>query len=284
MLDITHLFFNYPGKREPLYNDLSISFPQGRIYGLLGKNGSGKSTLLYLISGLLRPRKGNIRFMGEQTIPRLPSILSNMFILPEEFSLPKCDFKTFVRRNAIFYPRFSEEMLRASLDEFEMPYDMPLNELSMGNKKRAYVCFALATNVSLLLMDEPTNGLDIPSKSQFRRAISRSMTDNKSVIISTHQVKDVDTLLDHITIIDSGRIMINSSIADIQQNLTFDERGIDESTDDAIFTQQSLRGNKVICRNTDNEDTPFDLELLFSAIVGGKADTINAILNTATRK
>lgn len=284
MLDISNLVFNYPGKKEPLYDGLSISLPQGHVYGLLGKNGSGKSTLLYLISGLLRPKKGTIRFMGEQTILRLPSILSNMFILPEEFSLPKCDFKTFVRRNAVFYPRFSEEMLHASLDEFEMPYDMPLNELSMGNKKKAYVCFALATNVSLLLMDEPTNGLDIPSKSQFRRAIARTMTNHKSVIISTHQVRDVDTLLDHITIIDSGRILLNSTTAALQQSLTFDERGINESTDDAIFTQQSLKGNKVICRNDGYDDTPFDLELLFSAAVGGKADTINAILDAGTNK
>ena len=279
MLDISHLRFGYHGKRNPLYSDLSLCLPQGHVYGILGKNGSGKSTLLYLISGLLRPQGGKIRFMGDETSQRRPSTLSRIFILPEEFYLPDCNFMTFVRRYAKFYPKFSYETLRASLDTFDMPEDMPLNELSMGNKKKAYVCFALATNVPLLLMDEPTNGLDIPSKSQFRRVISRTMTDDKSVLISTHQVRDVDTLLDHVTIIDSGRVLLNSDTYNITSRLTFDERGMNEPADDAIFAQPSLKGNKVICRNTGGEDTPFDLELLFTAVVSGKAEAISNIIN-----
>lgn len=166
MLDISHLRFGYHGKRNPLYSDFSLCLPQGHVYGILGKNGSGKSTLLYLISGLLRPQGGKIRFMGDETSQRRPSTLSRIFILPEEFYLPDCNFMTFVRRYAKFYPKFSYETLRASLDTFDMPEDMPLNELSMGNKKKAYVCFALATNVPLLLMDEP------PTVWTFRRRAS----------------------------------------------------------------------------------------------------------------
>ena len=173
MIDINKVSFGYPGHGN-LYSNLEFSLPQGNIYGLLGRNGSGKSTLIYLIAGLLRPRKGNILFMGDDTKKREPKTLSNIFILPEEFTLPKYNFKKYVKRYAPFYPRFSEETLKTCLSEFDMPYDMPMGELSMGNKKKAYVCFALATNVSLLLLDEPTNGLDIPSKVQFRRAISKN--------------------------------------------------------------------------------------------------------------
>ena len=269
MTDINNVSFGYPGHGN-LYENLDFSLPQGNIYGLLGRNGSGKSTLLYLIAGLLRPRKGSILFMGDNTVKREPKTLSNMFILPEEFSLPKCNFMKFVRRYAPFYPRFSEETLKTCLAEFDMPYDMPMGELSMGNKKKAYVCFALATNVSLLLLDEPTNGLDIPSKVQFRRAISKTMTDDKSVIISTHQVRDIDTLLDHLIIIDNGRLMLNTATEEITRRYAFEERTMGAAVDDAIYVQRSVGGNKVILENKTGIDTPLDLEMLFTATVDGR--------------
>ena len=269
MVDINNVSFGYPGHGN-LYENLSISLPQGSVYGLLGRNGSGKSTLLYLMAGLLRPRKGSILFMGDNVIKREPKTLGNMFILPEEFSLPKCNFMKYVKRYAPFYPRFSEETLKGSLAEFDMPYDMPMGELSMGNKKKAYVCFALATNVSLLLLDEPTNGLDIPSKIQFRRAVSKTMTDDKSVIISTHQVRDIDVLLDHLVIIDNGRLMLNTSTEEITHRYAFGERATGEPVDDAVYVQRYVGGNKVIVENKTGEDTPLDLEMLFTAAVDGK--------------
>lgn len=274
MTDINNVSFGYPGHGN-LYENLDFSLPQGNIYGLLGRNGSGKSTLLYLIAGLLRPRKGSVLFMGDNTVKREPKTLSNIFILPEEFSLPKCNFMKYVRRYAPFYPRFSEETLKACLAEFDMPYDIPMGELSMGNKKKAYVCFALATNVSLLLLDEPTNGLDIPSKVQFRRAISKTMTDDKSVIISTHQVRDIDTLLDHLIIIDNGRLMLNTSTEEITRRYAFEEREMGAAVDDAIYVQRSVGGNKVIVENNTGIDTPLDLEMLFTATVDGKISIQN---------
>lgn len=274
MIDINKVSFGYPGHGN-LYSSLEFSLPQGNIYGLLGRNGSGKSTLIYLIAGLLRPRKGNILFMGDDTKKREPKTLSNIFILPEEFTLPKYNFKKYVKRYAPFYPRFSEETLKTCLSEFDMPYDMPMGELSMGNKKKAYVCFALATNVSLLLLDEPTNGLDIPSKVQFRRAISKTMTEDKSVIISTHQVRDIDNLLDHIIIIDNGKLMLNASTEAITNRYAFDERPMGEPVDDAIYVQRSVNGNKIIMDNNAGTDTPLDLEMLFTATVDGKISIDN---------
>ena len=269
MVDINNVSFGYPGHGN-LYENLSISLPQGSVYGLLGRNGSGKSTLLYLMAGLLRSRKGSILFMGDNVIKREPRTLGNMFILPEEFSLPKCNFMKYMKRYAPFYPRFSEETLKGCLAEFDMQYDMPMGELSMGNKKKAYVCFALATNVSLLLLDEPTNGLDIPSKIQFRRAVSKTMTDDKSVIISTHQVRDIDVLLDHLVIIDNGRLMLNTSTEEITRRYAFGERATGEPVDDAVYVQRYVGGNKVIVENKTGEDTPLDLEMLFTAAVDGK--------------
>lgn len=270
MVDINNVSFGYPGGRD-IYAGLDFSLPQGGVYGLLGRNGSGKTTLLYLMAGLLRPRRGTVRFLGEETMRREPSTLSNIFILFEELALPKCSLRKYADRFAPFYPRFSEETLRACLEEFDMPADVPFEELSMGNKKKAYVCFALATGVSLLLLDEPTNGLDIPSKAQFRSAVARTMSDDRTIVISTHQVADIEALLDHLLIIDGGRLALNASVASVVERYAFEERGAGEPTGDALYSQPSAHGYSVIVDNPGGQmETQLNLETLFNAVVSGK--------------
>ena len=191
MIKIEGLTFSY-GKKASVFRDFSLEMEAGKVIGLLGKNGTGKSTLLYLMSGLLRPQNGSVWMKGIDVQKRLPVTLEDMYLVPEEFTLPNLSLKQFVKVNAPFYPRFSQELLRTCLADFDLNEDIHLGELSMGQKKKAYMCFALAANTSLLLMDEPTNGLDIPSKSQFRKVIASGMTEEKSVVVSTHQVRDID--------------------------------------------------------------------------------------------
>ena len=191
MLKINDLAFSYSGNSCKVFNDFSLEFEKGAVYGLLGKNGTGKSTLLYLITGLLHPQQGSVLYKGEEVRRRLPSTLSDMFIVPEEFELPSMTMKQYVKLNAPFYPNFSEEQLTQNLALFDFDENVRLGDLSMGQKKKVYMSFALAANTSLLVMDEPTNGLDIPSKSEFRRLIANNMTDEKTIIISTHQVRDI---------------------------------------------------------------------------------------------
>lgn len=210
MIIAEHLTFGY-GKNKQVFNDFNLEIEKGKIVGLLGKNGTGKSTLLYIICGLLKPSHGNVTIKGIDIRRRLPQTLSDIYLVPEEFDLPNLSIKQFVKLNSGFYPNFSNETLSTCLNDFDLGTDINLAELSMGQKKKAYMCFALATNTSLLLMDEPTNGLDIPSKSQFRKVIASGMTDEKTIIISTHQVRDIDRLLDHITIIDDTDVLLNKS-------------------------------------------------------------------------
>ena len=190
IMSIKNLAFGY-NKKKLLFEDFSLELPKGNVVGLLGKNGAGKSTLLYLMSGLLRPLKGSVVMNGCEVSQRKLTTLSDMFIVPEEFSLPRLTLMQFVRVYSVFYPRFSEQLLESCLKEFGLSKDVQLDKLSMGQKKQVYVCFALATNTSLLLLDEPTNGLDIPSKSQFRKVLASGMTDEKTVVISTHQVNTI---------------------------------------------------------------------------------------------
>ena len=267
MLKINDLAFSYSGNGCKVFNDFSLQFEKGAVYGLLGKNGTGKSTLLYLITGLLHPQQGTIQFKGEEGRRRLPSTLSDMYIVPEEFELPSMTMKQYVKLNAPFYPNFSEEQLKQNLALFDFDENIRLGDLSMGQKKKAYMCFALAANTSLLVMDEPTNGLDIPSKSEFRRLIASNMTDEKTIIISTHQVRDIDSLLDHIVIIDQSSVLLNASNADICRRLLFAELPMSEPTDGALFVQPSVTGNSAILPNEYDEESCMNLELLFNGVL-----------------
>ena len=211
MIEVKNVTFGYTPSARVL-EDFSLSFQEGGVYGLLGKNGTGKSTLLYLITGLLRAQKGSVQVDGVDSTRRQAEILADMFIVPEEYDLPAISLRNYVKALKPFYPNFSDELLEKCLREFEMPTDVNLAALSMGQKKKVYICIALAANTRYLLLDEPTNGLDILSKSLFRKVVITGMTENKTVIISTHQVHDVERLLDHVVTIDRNRILLDKRL------------------------------------------------------------------------
>jgi len=222
MINIQNIKFGYDSHQAVL-DDFSLDFGQGGVYGLLGKNGTGKSTLLYLMMGLLRPQKGSITIDGTSASLRTPEVLSEMFLVPEEYDLPPISLRRYVCAIKPFYPRFSEETLAQCLQNFDMTSDINLGRLSMGQKKKVYMSVAIASNTRHLLMDEPTNGLDILSKSQFRKAVIDSMTDERIVIVSTHQVHDVERLLDHVCIIDRNQVLLNEPLVEKEQAINLEE-------------------------------------------------------------
>ena len=213
MISIKNITFGYTPSARVL-EDFSLDFEEGGVYGLLGKNGTGKSTLLYLITGLLRAQKGTVKVDGVDSQKREAETLAELFIVPEEYDLPPVSLKKYVQAIKPFYPRFSEELLEKCLREFEMPLDVNLGALSMGQKKKVYICIALAANTRYLLLDEPTNGLDILSKSLFRKVVVTGMADDKTIIVSTHQVHDVEHLLDHVVIIDRNRVLLDQKLVE----------------------------------------------------------------------
>ena len=222
MINIQNIKFGYDSHQAVL-DDFSLDFGQGGVYGLLGKNGTGKSTLLYLMMGLLRPQKGSITIDSTSASLRTPEVLSEMFLVPEEYDLPPISLRRYVCAVKPFYPRFSEETLAQCLQNFDMTSDINLGRLSMGQKKKVYMSVAIASNTRHLLMDEPTNGLDILSKSQFRKAVIDSMTDERIVIVSTHQVHDVERLLDHVCIIDRNQVLLNEPLVEKEQAINLEE-------------------------------------------------------------
>ena len=279
MFTINQLSFAYNKRVGNLFQDFSLELNAGNVYGLLGKNGAGKSTLIYLMTGLLTPQAGEVLFDGENVRKRLPKTMSDIFLVPEEFDMPRLSIKQYVDINAPFYPRFSMEDMQRYLDIFEMGGDLSLklHALSMGQKKKVFMAFAFATNTRVLIMDEPTNGLDIPSKSQFRKLVTTGMSDDKLMLISTHQVRDISDILDHVTIIDQNRVLLNTGFADIMSKVAF--RPLQEG-DQPLFVLQSPYGPLGAVPAEEGEETKVDLEMLFNATLQNPA-AINQLFTTS---
>ncbi len=276
MLTIKNCSFSYSRKGEPTINDFSLQLKEGGVYGLLGSNGAGKSTLLQLITGLLTPSSGEITFDGVSTRLRRPSTLENMFIVPEEIGLPALKLDKFAELNGVFYPNFSKEDMYRHLDTFGLDRNVRLDKLSMGQKKKVALAFAMACNTKLLLMDEPTNGLDIPAKSAFRKFIIESMSDDRIFVISTHQVRDVSQILDHILIMDNRKVLLDRTVAEIQSCMKFMDTVNPELIEKALYAVKGLGGASVILPNNDDDDSELNLELLFDFAISNP-EKLNSI-------
>jgi ABC-2 type transport system ATP-binding protein len=270
MVDIQNVTFSYTTKTELLSN-LSLKLEAGHIHGLLGKNGEGKSTLLKLISGLDFPKAGSIDTLGFNPVKRYPEMLQEIFFLPEELPQLTLSIENYEKIYAPFYPNFSAEQFNNYLKEFDIENKKSmLNKLSHGQKKKVFVAFGLATNTKLLLMDEPTNGLDIPSKGQFRRMVASGIDNDRCLIISTHQVRDLDSLIDSITVMEGHEIVFNESIENITKKLLFKVYDKNEKDETLIHSEDTLRGYFQVRENKTGEESKLDIELLFNAIIADK--------------
>ncbi|HRP57775.1 ABC transporter ATP-binding protein [Agriterribacter sp.] len=276
MVSVQDLHFAY--RKKKVFTGLSLQLQPGYIYGLLGKNGTGKSTLLRNIAGMLFPDSGSIAAASEVPGKRKPSFLQEVFMVAEEFFLPDITPARLAKYNAPFYPGFNYDQFNRYLTEFEIPVDNTIQSMSYGQKKKTLISFGLACNTALLLMDEPTNGLDIMSKSQFRKVIASALDENKSIIISTHQVKDLENLIDRITIIDEGKILFDQTIEQITHQLNFKISFDPEEIQQSLYSEPSLKGNAIITRNTAHEESRLDLEMLYKAIIVNR-DKIHSAFN-----
>ena len=266
MMKVEDMAFSYR-RNEYLLNKVNFEITPGGVYGLLGKNGSGKSTLLYLMTGLMFPQIGSVTINGIPSRKRTPEVLSNIYLLPEEFDLPEVSADVYVKNNAQFYPRFNREQFDNYLQIFELPAIKKLSQYSMGQKKKFIVSFALATNVPLLFMDEPTNGMDIPSKSQFRKVIALGMSDERSIIISTHQVRDLESMIDRVMVLHDNTMMLNESVLEIARKLEFIHTTSKDDLQGCIYSTFTPNGFVGVRPNVNDVHTTVDLETLFNAVI-----------------
>lgn len=265
MIQIQNLSFGY-NRKKLLYKNLTLNLESGSIYGLLGKNGAGKSTLLKNIIGLLFPKGGSIAVNNFISKKRQPSFLKTIYFIPEEVYVPSLTIKSYRNLFAPFYPNFSDEKFVNYLQELNVKDEGKLTSLSFGQQKKFIIAFALACNTTVLLLDEPTNGLDIPSKAQFRKLIASVMLDDRIILISTHQIRDLENLIDKVIIVDNGELLLHASVNDISDKLSFKIVSEAEDTSKALYAEETFKGVSIVQKNTTGEDTKVNLEHLFNAV------------------
>ena len=275
MIKINNLDFAY--KNTQVFKNISLEFQKGNIYGLLGENGVGKTTLLKLICGLQKPQHGSVTVDGLTPSMRQPEFLQNVYFLPEEVITEDTTPEKFIQKIGVFYPRYDFALFNKLMGELEVDLSKKFNELSHGQKKKALLACAMSLQTDYLFLDEPTNGLDIPSKALFRQVISRYCSDETTIIISTHQVKDVENLIDPIVILDRDDVLMNASFAEIIDKIYF-EYG-PERLPNAYYTEMLPGGYINVMPNEDGLESNINIEALFNAVMKNKETIKNLMQN-----
>jgi ABC-2 type transport system ATP-binding protein len=263
MIELKNISFYY-NKKKPIFEDLTLNIETGKIYGLLGKNGAGKTTLLKNIAGISFVKSGTSTVFGIESKQRKTEVLEDIFFLPEEVWLPDTTVNNYLKMYSSSWPDFNHDFFSYCLEEFEIQAKSKLKNMSFGQRKKTAISFALATQSKLLILDEPTNGLDIPSKGKFRKLISEIMNENRTIILSTHQVRDLETLIDTIIVLENSEILLNNTIEAICEKLFFKTLSSVEERSDVLYSEFTPRGYSSILKNTRNDESKIDLEALFN--------------------
>ena len=263
MITLKELSFSYSRKKEVL-DRINLEVGSGHICGLLGKNGEGKTTLLNLLSGQIFPDQGSCLVLEEIPSERNARFLQQIFLLPEEISMPEVTAIEYIKMYAPFYPTFRDDICKACVESFEINLSDRLSKMSQGQRKKVAITLALAAHTPLLLMDEPTNGLDIPSKATFRRLVASLIDDNQTVIISRHQVRDLESLIDTVLILDQRQTLLNKTLNEIGEKLYFGPLLPEEK---ALYSEPTPQGTIGVTAREDKEETAVSLELLFNAAI-----------------
>lgn len=262
MIKVNNLAFSY-GKDQVLKN-INLTLEDGKIYGLLGENGVGKTTLLTLLCGLKKAQVGSIDADGANPYDREPSLLEQMFYLPDDVAPIYDKAYSWARSRGKFWSNFSLDKFVEIMKDFENDVNQKLSAMSTGQLKKTYISFALACSTKYLFLDEPTNGLDIPSKSQFRSSILKYTSEDSTIVISTHQVRDLENVIDPIIILDRQDVLLNASLEEISRKLFFDYGT--ELHQESLYSEQLPGGFIQVYPNVRNQDSKVNIEALFNAV------------------
>lgn len=262
MIQINKLAFSY-GPVEVLKN-ISMRLEPGRIYGLLGENGVGKTTLLTLLSGLKKVAAGTIDIDGYNPYRRDPGFLSQLYYLPDEVAPQNDRAENWARYKGAFWPGFSMDKFNGIMEIFENDPTRKMNAMSSGQLKKTYISFALACGTKYIFLDEPTNALDIPSKAQFRTAILKYTSEDATIVISTHQVRDLEDIIDPVIILDRQDVLLNASMEEISSKLYFDYSNTLNPS--SLYSEQLPGGFIQVYPNTEKKDCKVNVEALFNTV------------------
>jgi len=278
MIEFNNYSFYYK-KGQPLFKGLNFELEKGKVYGLFGKNGCGKTTLLHSMVGLNFPKEGNIESLGASPKKRDPNYLNQISFLSDNIYIPKMSIKNYMKVYGAYYPNFSENQFYKYLSDFEVPLTNKPEKMSFGQQKKFMIAFVLACNTPLLLMDEPTNGLDISSKKKFRKIVASAISRDTIVIISTHSARDLEKMFDHVLLIDQGELIVNKEVFEITNKLSFNFYDFKPNSQNCLISEQTVGGYQTIEKNNNQEQSNFDMELFFNACISNPK-AIKQILNS----
>ena len=278
MINIENLSFCY--KKKP-YNhdnkdvfDLNIKNTQigPGIHLLLGENGAGKTTLLHIIAGLLFAQKGICKIDGNDVSLRQPSEMNKIFFMPEDITFPTKSINDFAKIHSPFYPTFSEELFRQNLETFHLTGDEELSSLSLGIRKKANIAYVMALGTDIILLDEPTNCLDINAKKELLKIMVSSIRDDQTVIISTHTVWDLKNLFESVMVLNHGKLILSMSNEELISKISFMTGNT--LNPDALYSEHNINGHQWIEKNVDGIETEINFTLLYSALMSNNAQNI----------
>jgi ABC-2 type transport system ATP-binding protein len=272
MIDFRSMTFGY-GKKA-LFSGLDLHLEPGMVYGFLGLNGAGKTSLLKLAAGALRPQSGGIEVFGKDPGLRRADHLADLAFVPEDPWLPPLKPATWLDRYAVFRPAFDRARFETLMEELALDRDKLLTKYSYGQRKKFALAAALASGARTLLLDEPTNGLDIPSKAQLRRVLAAAAEPGRIVVVSTHQVRDLEHLIDPIVVVHNGKVLFTLSNDELAARLRTDHLS---SLDGApvVYAERDAVGWSVLLErgpekgglSATQEGASPDLELVFDAAI-----------------
>ena len=205
---------------------VTLSLPRGAVYGLVGKNGAGKTTLIKHILGLLRAQTGSVRVFGVDPVADPVGVLSRIGYLSEENDLPGwMRVDELIRYSRAFYPAWDDAYAEALRESFALDPSAKIKTLSKGQKARAGLLIALAHRPELLVLDEPSSGLDPIVRRDILGAVIRTIADEgRTVLFSSHLLQEVEQVADHVTMINEGRIVLSAPLDAIRESHRVDGR------------------------------------------------------------
>ena len=201
-------------------DSVSVSMPRGAVYGLVGANGAGKTTLIKHILGLLRAESGSVRVFGLDPVADPVGVLSRIGYLSEENDIPGwMRVDELIRYSRAFYPAWDDVYAKDLQQKFALDSTAKIRNLSKGQKARAGLLIALAYRPELLVLDEPSSGLDPIVRRDILGAVIRTIADEgRTVLFSSHLLEEVEQVADHVTMISHGRIVLSDRLDAIRES------------------------------------------------------------------
>ncbi|MEJ6949637.1 ATP-binding cassette domain-containing protein [Natronospora cellulosivora (SeqCode)] len=266
MIHCENLCFEY--KKQSVYENFNWQLNSGSICGFLGPNGAGKTTLFKILTGLMFQNKGEVSVLGHAPKKREESFYKKITYVGEELACPTMSPLEYISICGPLYPNFSKDLFHELSNSFEINEDKDFATFSAGDLRKAWLSIALSCQTELVFLDEPSKGLDINAQAVLRKVLAESAAKESTIVLSTHHVREVEGLLDHITLIDrGGHLRLNARVEDLHKEFTLVHSLTKEQIPaESLAYQRKASGWTALLKEDSDSPEDIPLELLFTGL------------------